>query len=78
MSVKGLNHTNGQNRFRFENLSERLQLINIDIIHTTKNKNLSNLPDTGINGCYFQDELENLKDLTLTSPFKRFLSFFFI
>lgn len=74
MAVKGLNHTEGHNRFRFENLSERLQNVDVDIIHRAKQMGtlgISSLPETGETGCYFQDELENLKELYLTSTFKR-------
>jgi hypothetical protein len=74
MAVKGLNHTESHNRFRFEKLSERLQNVDIDIVHRSSQigtLGIANLPETGQSGCYFQDELENLKELYLTPSFNR-------
>lgn len=74
---KGLNNTDSVNRIRFENLSQRLQKVNVDVVHRIHAKgsldlNRSLVPDTGSLGCHFQDELEQCKDLETTSQFKRF------
>lgn len=71
--VKGLNTTESQNRFRFAKLSERLQRINTDVIHRVQQSGSLAVsePETGPRGCFFQDELESLKDLNLSPPFKR-------
>lgn len=77
MSVKGLNYTEGQNRFRFQRLSDKLQNIHVDVVHRVKQTGsldaTVSVPDSGSQGCFFQDELENLKDLNLTSHFKRYM-----
>ena len=77
-TVKGLNTSEGRNRIRFVNLSERLQQINVDVIHRVNQVgSLSNagsdaIPEMGAKGCHFQDELERCKDLDLCAPFKRY------
>ena len=75
--VKGLNRTESSNTFKFEALSQRLQRINVDIIqrvhHTGSLDAVQNVPDSGDKGCYFQDELERLKELEKTSQFKRYV-----
>jgi len=77
MATKGLNTTDSKNRIRFETISERLQKINVDIVHKTDVSGSLNLvtsktPETGSLGCYFQDELELYKTLDISSDFKRF------
>jgi hypothetical protein len=75
MATKGLNYTDSANRFRFQKLSEKLQNINIDVVHRVKQIGsldaTVSVPDSGNQGCFFQDELENHKDLNLSSHFKR-------
>ena len=73
-SAKGLNSTESNNRFRFEKLSERLSRVNVDVVHKVQQSGAlgATIPDSGSEGCYFQDELEQCKDLDLTSHFKRF------
>jgi hypothetical protein len=72
--VIGLNSTEGKNRLRFETLSERLQKVNIDILHQVR-KPVSLLataaPDTGELGCFFQDELEQCRKLDTSRDFRR-------
>ena len=73
--VKGLNRTESKNTFKFEVLSQRLQRINVDIIHRVHHPGsldaVQAVPDSGEKGCHFQDELERLKELEKTSQFKR-------
>lgn len=79
MSAKGLNYTESQNRFRFQSLSQKLQNINVDVVHRVKQTGSLDatvaIPESGSQGCFFQDELENLKDLNLSSHFKRYEQF---
>ena len=74
----GLNHTSSNNRIRFEKLSQRLQKVNIDILHkahsTTSNLEESNNSiDTknGIINSYFQDELEQSGKLETSRIFRK-------
>ena len=72
----GLNNTTSGNRIRFESLSERLKNVNVDIIHRVRAegslKDVSNVaPETGNMGCFFQDELEQLKRLETSKQFWR-------
>lgn len=65
------------NSIRFENLSQRLQKVNVDVVHRVHatgslDTGLSAAPSTGSLGCHFQDELEQRKDLDTASQFKRF------
>jgi hypothetical protein len=73
----GLNETESKNRLRFQKLSHRLKKIHVDVVHRIRadgaiDKISSVTPETGIKGCFFQDELENCKDLITSSTFKRF------
>lgn len=73
----GLNNSEGTNRIRFENLSQRLQKINVDILHKVHDNSTvlqvnNNDPDSGSLGCFFQDELEQLKKLETSSHFKKY------
>ena len=75
--TKGLNTTDSANRIRFSNLSERLQRVNIDVIHRVRSGGSLDIhqsvaPSTGTLGCHFQDELENCKSLETNSYFKRY------
>lgn len=75
--VKGLNTTDSVNRVRFANLSQRLSLINVDVVHKVRahgslDLHQSSTPSTGPLGCHFQDELEHCKTLDTASHFKRF------
>ena len=75
--MKGLNTTSSSNRVRFSNLSQRLQRVNVDVIHRVHahgslNIHQSSAPSTGSLGCHFQDELEQCKSLDTSSQFKRF------
>jgi hypothetical protein len=72
----GLNSTESSNRIRFENLSQRLQKVNVDILHKVHDNSTvleanDKIPDTGRLGCYFQDELEQLKKLETSAHFKK-------
>lgn len=72
----GLNNTEGNNRIRFENLSQRLQRINVDILHKVRDASSAleannDKPDTGALGCFFQDELEQLRKLETAAHFKK-------
>jgi hypothetical protein len=75
MATKGLNYTDSENRFRFQSLSQKLQNINVDVIHRVKQTGALDatvaVPESGGSGCFFQDELENHKDLNVSSHFKR-------
>lgn len=75
--VKGLNTSGGRNRLRFQGLSQRLQGVDIDIVHRVRPRgnhdiSMNPTPETGEKGCYLQDELERCKDLETTSSFKKF------
>jgi hypothetical protein len=66
----------GKNRVRFENLSKRLQKVNVDILHK-KPESVYLMtkvvtPETGEYGCFLQDEVERLKTLDTSHSFKRF------
>eukprot|EP01032_Pedospumella_encystans_P036266 gene36266-41027_t len=66
----------GANRIRFEKLSERLQKVNIDILHKVNTvgalQTTEAVPDSGELGCFFQDELEQAKKLETSRPFRKF------
>ena len=68
-----VNKTDGNNRLRFESLSQSLQKANIDIVHRATNdlafKTISQ--STSILGCHFFNELEEAKRLECASVFKR-------
>lgn len=67
---------NGANRIRFEKLSERLQRVNIDILHKVSTvgalQTTETVPDSGELGCFFQDELEQAKKLETSKPFRKY------
>lgn len=71
----GVNSTSGNNRIRFETLSERLQKVNIDILHQTSNvgslQTTQVAPDSGELGCFLQDELEQSKKLETSRHFRK-------
>ena len=68
-----VNKTDGNNRLRFESLSQSLQKANIDIVHRATSdlafKAIS--PSSSILGCHFFNELEEAKRLECASLFKR-------
>jgi hypothetical protein len=66
----GVNHTQSKKRIRFESISQRLQNINVDILHKVSVKTESK-PDSGELGSLFQDELENCKKLETMKNFRR-------
>ena len=72
--AKGLNSTESKNRLRFQTISERLSRVNVDVVHKIRQTGAldEEVPDTGTQGCFFQDELERCKDFDSTSYFKRF------
>jgi len=65
----------GKTRIRFENISKRLQKVNVDILHKKPESVYLNAtretPDAGEVGCFLQDEMERLKTLDMSPPFKR-------
>ena len=72
----GVNHSSSSKRIRFQKLSQRLQLVNVDIIHRVKDESLiqgnQSISDKyGVITCYFSEELEELKRLDTTQHFKR-------
>ena len=74
--VKGLNTTDSANRVRFANLSQRLSLVNVDVVHKVRahgslDLHQSSTPSTGPLGCHFQDELEHCKTVDTASLLKR-------
>ena len=77
--TKGLNTTGGSNRFRFEKLSERLQKVNVDIIHRASKENIdligpkpeNDKESTVFNGCFLLDHLTQFKQLDSTLHFQR-------
>lgn len=76
MSTKGVNSSDSSNRLRFENLSQRLRKVNVDVVHRVRKANnldgtIAAAPDTGAKGCHFQDELEQVKELYCSSVVKR-------
>jgi U3 small nucleolar RNA-associated protein 20 len=63
--------------FRFEKLSQKLQKINVDIVHRviapgSMDLQLHAAPSTGEQGCFLQDELDQLRHLDTTTSFKQF------
>lgn len=74
--VKGLNSTQGTNRFKFQKRSDRVKQVSFDVVHKTKLPDALDighaLPDTGARGCHFQDALEGCKNLDASSVFKRY------
>ncbi len=65
----------GKIRIRFENLSKRLQRVNVDILHKrpesfSLQENIAT-PDTGDLGCFLLDELDRLKTLDTSPAFKK-------
>eukprot|EP01038_Epipyxis_sp_PR26KG_P008131 gene8131-11009_t len=73
----GLDKTSSKNRIRFETVAQRLQAINIDIVHKIRNnsqfRTTKEVTDIhGILPCYFQEELEELRKLDTTRHFKKF------
>jgi hypothetical protein len=71
----GLNNTSGNNRIRFETLSERLQKVNIDILHQASTvgslQTTQVAPDSGELGCFFLDEIEQCKKLETSRHFRK-------
>ena len=72
----GLNNSESTNRIRFENLSQRLEKISVDILHKVRDDSVVlkanvNTPDSGSLGCFFQDELEQMKRLETSPHFKK-------
>lgn len=71
----GLNSAGGNNRIRFETLSERLQKVNIDILHSTTHvgalQTSAGDPDAGELGCFFNDELEQCKKMETSRYFRK-------
>jgi hypothetical protein len=71
----GLNTTSGNNRIRFEKLSERLQKVNVDILHHVSNvgslQTTQDAPDSGELGCFFNDELEQCRKLETSRHFRK-------
>ena len=66
---------NDDGRLRFRNLNQRLNEVDVDVIHRVKSGKREfegTAPDTGELGCHFQDELELCKDLDKYSIFQRF------
>ena len=73
--MKGLNKTEGTNRFKFEKKAARVQQVNVDVVHQTRLPDTLDTshatPDSGSKGCHFQDELENRKNLDTSGEFCR-------
>lgn len=73
--TKSVNETEGANRMRFESLSERLRKVHVDIIHrvvpSVHGDGDKVSPRKGDNGSFFQDQLEQCKELDVTSHFRR-------
>ena len=59
----------GEGRLRFVSWSQRLQSIDVDVVHRVKDRHVNDdaSPDTGSKGCHLQDELERCKDLETSS-----------
>jgi hypothetical protein len=76
--VKGLNSTQGTNRFKFQKRSDRVKQVSFDVVHKTKLPDTLDigrkLPETGSRGCHFQDALEGRKNLDTASVFKRYFA----
>jgi hypothetical protein len=70
-----VNGAAGSNRIRFEKLSERLQKVNIDILHKVTTvgalQTTETVPDSGELGCFFQDELEQCKKLETSRHYRK-------
>ena len=73
-ATKSVNRSGGENRLKFEKFSSRLQRIHVDVVHkvhSTVESMGAIAPESGVFGCYFQDELEECKRLDTSSHFKR-------
>jgi hypothetical protein len=72
----GVNKSESSNRIRFQTLSQRLQNVNVDILHKAPQQVSLDpkilLPDSGQMGCFFLDELEQCKKLETALHFQRF------
>ena len=74
--MKGLNKSGtGTNRFRFNKKADRINQVNVDVLHQTKLPNTLDtaheLPESGLRGCHFQDQLEVCKNLDSSGEFAR-------
>lgn len=74
----GVNTTESSNRIRFEKLSQRLQKIDVDIVHKAQRENLyldngTKLSSTQKFACYFQDELDQCSKLETSQHFRRYV-----
>lgn len=67
----------GANRIRFEKLSERLQKVNIDILHKVNTvgalQTTEAAPDSGELGCFFQDELDQCKKMETSRHYRKYV-----
>jgi hypothetical protein len=76
IGAASLNTSGGRNRLRFRSLRDRIQEVDIDVMHRVRSDgyldvSLNKAPETGAGGCFFQDELERCKEMETTSSFKR-------
>jgi hypothetical protein len=73
--MKGLNKSDGANRFKFQKKASRVKEVNVDVVHQTHLPDTLDVshqaPDTGLRGCHFQDELDIRKNLDTSGPFAR-------
>jgi hypothetical protein len=73
---RAVNTTESANRIRFESLSERLRKINVDLIHRVdrsipiEDNHIQSYQPKVVKSL-FEEELENLKNLDVTSHFSR-------
>jgi hypothetical protein len=76
MNTIGLNNSGGENRLKFRKLSQRIEEIDIDIIHRVRpqgnlNTTLAPNPSNNEIGCYLQDELDRCRELDTSTNFRR-------
>lgn len=66
-------------RIKFETLSQRLNKINVDILHKNSStyylQSKQSLPSTGELGCFLLDELNRLKTHDISAEFKKYIYF---
>jgi len=79
MEGKSLNRYGGSNRIRFESFSQKLQRVDVDVVHRVRHANggmdssSMDTPFSGDHGSFFFDELERIKSLDSTANFRRYV-----
>jgi hypothetical protein len=73
LGAKSLNKTGGKNRFRFRNFAERVADVDVNIAHQIRAKHeLALRPDKGELSTFFEQTLNECRDIDLTRDFRSF------